>query len=55
MARFISGRAAAVTFSVLALTLTGGGIAVAQTTTAKPAAQTGQPGPAPPRGWASRR
>ncbi|MFI1192525.1 hypothetical protein ACH4T9_04505 [Micromonospora sp. NPDC020750] len=47
MARFISGRAAAVTFGVLALTLTGGGIAAAQTTTAKPAAQTGQPGARP--------
>ncbi|MFC8846269.1 MULTISPECIES: hypothetical protein [unclassified Micromonospora] len=45
MARFISRRAVAVTFSALVLTLAGGGIAAAQTTTAvKPAAQTGQPG-----------
>ncbi|MFI0791283.1 hypothetical protein ACH4OY_01070 [Micromonospora rubida] len=53
MARLISGRAVAVTFGVLALTLAGGGIAAAaQTTTAKPAAQTGQPGtrPAAPAG-----
>ncbi|MER5703356.1 hypothetical protein ABT023_15645 [Micromonospora sp. NPDC002296] len=47
MARFISGRAAAVTFGVLALTLAGGGFAAAQATTAKPAAQTGQPGARP--------
>ncbi|MCX4473983.1 hypothetical protein OOK41_27375 [Micromonospora sp. NBC_01655] len=52
MAKFISGRAVTVTFGVLALTLAGGGIAAAQTTAAKPAAQTGQPGarPAAPAG-----
>ncbi|WP_320065139.1 hypothetical protein [Micromonospora sp. RTGN7] len=44
MAKFISRRAVAVTFGVLALTLAGGGIAAAQTTAVKPAAQTEQPG-----------
>ncbi|MCI4064685.1 hypothetical protein MRQ36_19755 [Micromonospora sp. R77] len=45
MAKFISRRAVAVTFGALVLTLAGGGIAAAQTTTAaRPAAQTGQPG-----------
>ncbi|WP_431913889.1 hypothetical protein [Micromonospora carbonacea] len=45
MARIISRRAVAVTFGALVLTLAGGGIAAAQTTTAaRPAAQTGQPG-----------
>ncbi|MGC4805283.1 hypothetical protein [Micromonospora sp. DT233] len=44
MAKMISRRAVAVTLGVLALTLAGGGIAVAQTTTAaQPVAQTGQP------------
>ncbi|MFF3856602.1 hypothetical protein [Micromonospora sp. NPDC002575] len=44
MARIISRRAVAVTFGVLVLTLAGGGIAAAQTSTvAKPAAQSGQP------------
>ncbi|WP_229399440.1 hypothetical protein [Micromonospora okii] len=53
MGTFISRKAAAVTFGVLALTLAGGGIAAAQPTTAvKPAAQAGQPGarPAAPSG-----